>query len=218
MEIGSSVHDELKNRAFASYVTTHLAPRKDAMSPDTLRLQARYWNKGLRRFLPADKAAQIVDIGCGCGSVVWWLHQLGYASAEGVDVSAEQVSAAQQLGIANVYHADLRTFLKDREASYDAVLARDVFEHFDRASLVDVLEQVRVSLKAGGVLVFQVPNAESPFGSRIRYGDITHELAFTASSISQLMHLAGFRDTRIYPVEPAVYGAVSLARVMAWKV
>jgi len=208
---------DLKERAFASYVTTHLAPRKGAITLELFQAQARRWDTSLRRFLPKDKRARIVDIGCGSGSVVWWLHQSGYTASEGVDLSVEQVAAAKELGVPNVHHADLRTFLKDREGSFDVILARDVFEHFDRSTLFQLLELIHASLKVGGLLVFQVPNAESPFGGRIRYGDITHELAFTSSSVSQLMHLVGFRETSVYPVEPVVYGVRSFLRLLAWR-
>lgn len=207
----------IKDRAFASYVTTHVAPRKGAVDRQLFEAQSRRWNATLRRFLPDNKGARIIDIGCGNGSVVWWLHQIGYAASEGIDLSAEQVAIALQLGVPNVHEADLRTYLSDRNGAFDVIMARDVFEHFDRDSLIQLLDLIYASLTVGGVLVFQVPNAESPFGGRIRYGDITHELAFTSSSVSQLMHLAGFQETQVYPVEPIIYGVRSYVRLLAWK-
>jgi SAM-dependent methyltransferase len=208
---------DVKDRAFASYVTTHLVPRKGAVTIDVLQTQAHRWDTCFAQFLPADKAARIVDLGCGAGSLVWWLHQRGYSAAEGVDLSAEQVAVAKALGVPKVRQADLRTFLADATDSFDVVFARDVFEHLDRNTLVAVLDLVHASLRAGGLLVLQVPNAESPFGGRIRYGDITHELAFTSASVSQLLLMAGFSEARTYSVEPVVYGLKTFLRLLAWK-
>jgi 2-polyprenyl-3-methyl-5-hydroxy-6-metoxy-1,4-benzoquinol methylase len=208
---------DTKDRAFASYVTTHLEPRKGKLTLERLRFQARRWNASLRRFLPAGKDARIIDLGCGGGSIVWWLHQLGYTRAEGIDLSSEQVAVAEALGIPNVRQADVHTYLGSERESFDVILARDVFEHFDRASLLTLLDTIQGSLKPGGCLIFQVPNAESPFGGRIRYGDITHEQAFTSASVSQLAHMVGFSDVQVYPVEPIIYGPKSFVRYLAWK-
>jgi 2-polyprenyl-3-methyl-5-hydroxy-6-metoxy-1,4-benzoquinol methylase len=208
---------DVKDRAFASYVTTHLAPRKGAVTIEVLETQAHRWDTCFAQFLPKDKAARIVDLGCGAGSMVWWLHKRGYSAAEGVDLSAEQVAVAKALGVTNVRQTDLRTYLADAADSFDVVFARDVFEHLDRTTLVRVLDLVHTSLRPGGRLVLQVPNAESPFGGRIRYGDITHELAFTSASVSQLLLMAGFSEPRTYSVEPVVYGVKTFLRLLAWK-
>jgi len=208
---------DIKDRAFASYVTTHLVPRKGAVTIEVLRTQAHRWDTCFARFLPKDTSARIVDIGCGAGSLVWWLHQRGYWAAEGVDLSAEQVAVAKALGVPNVRQADVSTFLAEAGGSLDVVFARDVFEHFDRNRLVTLLDLIHSSLRIGGLLVFQVPNAESPFGGRIRYGDLTHELAFTSASVSQLLLIAGFSEPRTFSVEPVVYGVKSFLRLLAWK-
>ena len=65
-------------------------------------------------------------------------------------------------------------------------------------------------------MIVQVPNAESPFFGRIRYGDFTHEMAFTRSSIAQLFNVLGFEDLRVYPTEPAISGVGSLGRAALW--
>lgn len=209
---------DLKDQAYATYVSTHVASRKGAASVEQFRLQAVRWEKSLRPLLPEDRKIRIIDIGCGAGSVVWWLHQSGYRDAHGVDISAEQVAAAGALGVPNVRLGNFVENLADELGTVDVIMARDVFEHFDRPSLSGALRVINAALKPGGTLIFQVPNAESPFGGRIRYGDITHEQAFTSSSVHQLMLLTGFRDVRVLPVQPIVYGLRSWLRLMAWKV
>ena len=73
---------------------------------------------------------------------------------------------------------------------------------------------IHQSLKKGGTIFIQAPNAESPFGSRIRYGDFTHEIAFTTSSITQLLGVCGYHEIVVGPVEPVIKGR----RLLLWKV
>ena len=70
----------------------------------------------------------------------------------------------------------------------------------------------RDTLWPRGVVIVQVPNAESPLFGPIRYGDFTHDIAVTQSSLAQLFNLTGFGDLRVYPTEPAVRGLPSLGR------
>ena len=63
----------------------------------------------------------------------------------------------------------------------------------------------------------QVPNAESPFFGRIRYGDLTHEIAYCVSSLNQLLRMSGFADVRCFPVRPAGLGFKSCIRFILWR-
>jgi SAM-dependent methyltransferase len=117
-----------------------------------------------------------------------------------------------------VQQADLRNYLGGCAQSYDALILRDVVEHFTREQIIEVLELCRTALRPGGIVIVQVPNAESPFFGRIRYGDFTHELAFTQSSLAQLFNVIGFEDLRVYPTEPVVRGLRSLGRSALWSV
>jgi hypothetical protein len=96
------------------------------------------------------------------------------------------------------------------------LILRDVIEHFPREQVIEVLELCRQASRPGGSVIIQVPNAESPFFGRIRYGDFTHELAFTSSSIAQLFNILGFEDLQVYPTEPAFSGTLSLPRAFLW--
>lgn len=206
-----------KDRFYQSYTSTHVTHRKGEATLDRFRAEFPAWNKHFGRLLPPDREARILDVGCGRGGLVYWLSQSGYRNVEGIDVSAEQVEIAHQLGIANVRQADLTEYLGSRQEYYNALILRDVVEHFPREQIVKVLELCRAAARPGGVVIVQVPNAESPFFGRIRYGDFTHELAFTSTSVTQLFNVLGFVDLRVYPTEPVVRGVRSLGRAALWS-
>lgn len=72
-------------------------------------------------------------------------------------------------------------------------------------------------LRVGGRWIIHTPNGESPFGGRVRYGDLTHENAFTRESLSQLCHVCGFSEIRCFEDAPVVHGVKSAVRYVAWK-
>lgn len=205
-----------KDEFYQSYTSTHVNHRKGEAALERFRSEFPVWQKHFGHLLPPNRQARILDVGCGRGGMVYWLNQLGYQEAEGVDLSGEQIQTARRLGISNVRQADLTRYLHDRLASYDTLILRDVVEHFTREQILEVLQLCRAAIRPGGTVIVQVPNAESPFFGRIRYGDFTHELAFTSSSITQLFNVLGFEDVRVYPTEPAVTGVRSLGRAALW--
>lgn len=208
---------EFKQQFFARYASTHVTHRKGIASLETFRNSAPLWTEHFGGLLPPDRGSFIVDVGCGSGGLVWWLQQSGYHRAEGIDLSDEQVDLAHQLGVSNVRQADLRSFLAARPGKYDAILMRDVIEHFTRPEILEILAACRSALRPGGRIILQVPNAESPFFGRIRYGDFTHELAFSISSLSQLLSLAGLEDIRLFDTDPVLLGVKRLPRRILWQ-
>lgn len=206
-----------KEKFYAKYASTHTTHRKGAESVAKFKARKPGWDRNFGRFLSGRKDNRIVDVGCGAGALVWWLQSRGYANAEGIDISVEQVRIAGELGVRNVHQGDLRAFMADRSGQFDMIILRDVIEHFPKEEIIEVIEICRNGLRDGGKIVIQVPNAESPFFGRIRYGDFTHDIAFCSSSLSQLFNMFGFTNTEFHPTMPAVTGARSFARFLLWK-
>lgn len=205
-----------KDRFYRNYTSTHITGRKGEATLERFQREFPTWDRHFGSLLSSDRAARILDVGCGRGGLVYWLQQRGYRNASGIDLSAEQVDTARRLGIPNVQQADVAEFLAGRRDHYDALILRDVLEHFTRDEIVEVLEICRSAIRPGGVVIVQVPNAESPFFGRIRYGDFTHETAFSLSSINQLFNVIGFDDARVYSTDPPVTGARSFLRHLLW--
>jgi len=206
-----------KDKFYKDYVTTHVLPRKGETTLDEFKWRAVMYQKQFGKFLPKDKNSKIIDLGCGNGSVVWWLLQSNYINTYGIEISTEQIETGKKLGLNNIEQADIEEFLKDKKDSYDIIFARDVLEHFNKEDIVKILSLCQSALKNNGKIIVQVPNAESPFGMRIRYGDFTHEIAFTSSSLSQLLRMTGYDNIQFYPRGPILFGVRSLIRFILWK-
>lgn len=161
--------------------------------------------------------ALIVDLGCGYGKYIYRLKEKGYTNCKGVDISAEQVEAAHKAGVYEIEQGELLTFIKKQPDDIDVVLLMDIIEHLTYQEIFDLIDEVKKKLSGTGKIILHVPNAEGIFGMRIRYGDLTHEVSFTPSSINQLFNTMGFKKIFIVEDKPLIYSISSLFRRMVWE-
>lgn len=209
-----------KQRLYDAYVSSGQATLREVGSASAAQLFATnqpYVARIIRPLLPADKAATILDLGCGNGCYLYFIKQYGYTNLIGLDTSAEQVAIAQHLGISEVQQGDIDTYLTTYDKPTDLVLLMDMVEHLSRQETFDLLDRVYALLKPGGKLLLHVPNAEGLFGMQIRYGDLTHEQCFTPSSIRQLLNTIGFQHFVCCEDKPVVHGPLSLVRRVIWE-
>lgn len=207
-----------RSRIYGQYVKS----RQQSLAPETLdglKPRAAYLRKLIRQHFPADRSSTVLDVGCGHGTLIHFARECGYTSLRGVDGSPEQVAAARQLGIMGVEEGDLlRVLANQPDTSLDVVVAFDVIEHFTRDELIPFIDQVIRVLKPNGRWIIHAPNGESPFCGRMRYWDLTHELAFTRTSLNQLLLSSGFSTVCCFEDTPIVHGAISALRWVLWKI
>jgi SAM-dependent methyltransferase len=199
----------LRDRLYESYASQHSGHG----SADATGIGYR---RDIRPLLPPPSAGPIVDIGCGSGQLLRCLLADGYA-AFGIDVSPEQVALARAAGLGQVRHGDYRELLRERPGELAAVTATDLLEHLTKPEVLATFDAVAAALRPGGRFVARVPNAVSPFGGHIRYGDFTHETWYTARSVRQLAAAAEFAAVTVIGCPPAAHGAASAVRAALWK-
>ena len=89
------------------------------------------------------------------------MHSAGFENARGVDTSFEMTEIANDLGISNIEQGNVFDYLKKLpDDSMDVVTAIDLFEHFGKSELFDLVTEIYRVLKNGGVLISHQPNAE----------------------------------------------------------
>jgi len=206
-----------RDKLYSTYVSTHASSLYGSTTMDDIKRQIPTWKKYYAKLLPKDKDTEILDIGCGDGGFVYFLRTLGFKNVKGIDLSKEQVELAGNLGIKGVIQADIKEFLSNKSAAYDVVFARDVIEHFAKDEVLEILEMIHRSLRRGGILVAQTINGESFFSGGLRYGDFSHEIVFTRSSLNQIFNVTGFKAIEFHPTGPVPKGLKSFVRYILWK-
>jgi predicted TPR repeat methyltransferase len=207
--------DKYKKIIYDNYISTHNRNLYGENSLARIKVPAIRHYYG--RHMPEDKNSRILEIGCGDGYFVHHLQQLGYENTWGVDVSPEQIERGRELEINNLRCGDFIEFLSNNEEEFDVIVAKDVIEHFTKEEAFEILLLINKNLKKGGRFLMQVPNGQGFFYSSIFYGDYTHEMAYTESSISQVMLNTGFSSVQCFPTGPVPYGVKSGIRYVLWS-
>jgi SAM-dependent methyltransferase len=210
--------NKYRERIYGHYVTS----AKDALAPDSVSgLEGRrpLLQDIIKRHIPSDKQLDIIELGCGYGVFQYFLQKAGYRNAVGIDVSDEQVAAAKRLGIENVRQGDvMESLARMADDSVDIIIAFDLIEHFTKSELIDLVDEVCRVLRDDGRWIIHTPNADSPFFGSIRYGDMTHELAFNQASITQLLSSSGYQRIDCFEDKPLSAGLKGVVRSLMWKV
>lgn len=205
-------------RIYGEYVSGFRGRETDFDS-EAAKRWGRPYEYYFRGWLPPVRDARIVDLACGDGQFLYFLRERGYTHLRGVDLSAEQVQIARAV-TPNVERQNVIDFLRDvGPMAFDMVVALDFVEHLTKAEVLTFLDLCFVSLKPGGRLVLQTPNADSPMCTAIRYGDFTHELCFTPNLLSRLLGMAGFAEIEAREMAPVPRGCgpKSSLRYAAWR-
>lgn len=139
------------------------------------------------------RGRRVLDLGCRSGALT--RHFLDGNEVVGLDVDASALAKAAELGITPV-QANVEEPLPFEDASFDAVVAGELFEHLQFPDALVV--EIRRVLRPGGVLVGSVPNAFR-VQSRLRFllgrppeDDPTHLRMFSPRTVRAL--LAGFES------------------------
>jgi SAM-dependent methyltransferase len=210
--------DKYRFRVYGEYLRVMKHPIVNDTS-EGFQPRKCYFNKLIREHFPNNRKSMILDMGCGHGTLIHFARKLGYENIRGVDISPQQVAVSMGLFVEGIEQGDvMETLVKELDESFDCVVAFDLIEHFNRDELIQLTDSVHRVLRPNGRWIIHTPNAESPFGMRMRYWDITHELAFTRTSLSQVLLSAGFSQVNCYEDQPIPHGVKSATRWVFWKI
>ncbi|MCL0096022.1 class I SAM-dependent methyltransferase [Thermodesulfovibrionales bacterium] len=151
------------------------------------------------KWLPEKLDAEILDLGCGWGTMLLSLWATDYRKLTGVDLSASMCAVAgkELPPEINIICADAVEFLKDKKECYELITIFDVVEHMRVEKAIELLGACRKALTANGAVVIRVPNMANILAAYSRYMDVTHLVGYTEWSLFQLLDEAGFKDHRM---------------------
>jgi SAM-dependent methyltransferase len=205
---------DFRGQLYSRYVSAFKGPRDDAAD-------RRWFDWAQFKFVPLlrdlAREAPILDLGCGAGQMLQLLKDHGFTNASGTDVSAEQVRLATDRGL-NAAVGDVFERLRESPASFDAITALDLVEHFDKSEQIPLFESIYAALRSGGRLILETPNGEGLFASQVIYGDLSHLTIFSEGSLSQLLRLTGFEKIEFYETGPAPKDFKGRVRGLLWRV
>ncbi|HZK76399.1 MAG TPA: class I SAM-dependent methyltransferase [Candidatus Kapabacteria bacterium] len=222
-----SVRPHLYDRYVSTFKSENAALTSSDLAHFYKWCDARYYPH--LRQLPASSA--ILELGCGHGRMLNYLHQKGFTNVKGIDISQEQVDLALRDSL-DAECADVFEYLDTSTPSfsrrggsptipgggYDCVIAIDFVEHFTKEELLRMFESLHAAMKSGAILLLQTPNGEGLFSRQVMYGDLTHETILTPGSLGQLLRATGFGKIQCFECAPIASGMLGIARALLWNI
>lgn len=180
---------------------SYLAHLAKMSSPITFKRKVDYfiWNYG--RFINIRKHKQlcILEIGPGMGESISYLNRHHITDIDVVDNDKEVL---KYIGLHYKIHMSLHAKnilnIDTKLQSYDVIILTQVLEHIEKEYQFHWLQLLYKHLKKDGVILITVPNMANPLNTNERYGDITHECAFTENSLKELVTLSKISNFHMY--------------------
>lgn len=166
--------------------------RVNDLSDEGRRSHWKPLDSKIGQFLPANKEATIVDVGCGAGILLEWLEAKGYRKAVGVDPDRGQVEFCRKLGMRAEQVVNTAEWLRE-QSGIDLLIMKDILEHIPADQVTDILTSSVAALAEHGRIVIVVPNAAASFASYWQYLDATHIRTYTEIVMRVELEQAGFR-------------------------
>jgi ubiquinone biosynthesis O-methyltransferase len=162
------------------------------------------------------KNTNVLDIGCGVGSISFYLASKGM-KVVGIDVSSQAIDLCRQvkknIGLNNVTFK--RQELDTQPEKNDIVVCSEIIEHIPDDT--QFMKLVAKKLKKGGYLFLSTPSKENvfyPLGVFDRFdAEVGHVRRYTQDSLRKVIEKNGFTIEAIYPAESIVRNTLYLTRL-----
>jgi len=211
---------EVYRRMAARHAGENRRPSWSETEHDVTVLQA---TRQYAPYLPADKAARILDIGFGGGWFLAACLKLGYHNLSGADFGIAHKDyirdwAPNRITLHEIQN-DIGEFLSKKQEQYDLIHMSHVIEHIPKYSLLWVVDALYWALKSGGSVLLRTPNMEGPCASSSMYVTLAHEYGFAGSNLVSLLDICGFDDVRLvdFPAEASTLKQ-HLGNLVRWPI
>ncbi len=174
--------------SYKGYVTPQVGPK-----------QVGRFNQEIWEPAQCSPSHSFLEIGCGTGAFLAYLHGKGVRRVLGIDHDPALAKVIPEVARNDFVCRDVWEVASDESLGrFDRIVLLDVLEHFEASEALRLLQSLRGRLAEDGRLVIKVPNAGSPWGLPYQYGDLTHRTAFAPISMRQLADAAGFAPPLLY--------------------
>ncbi len=145
-----------------------------------------------RRWLPQDKQAPILDLGCGNGRVLRYLSALGYGQVKGVDRDPEELAQAKDLPGVTVECTEVGLdYLRAHRGQFKLIILKQMIYYIDRRDVLAFMQAVRDALSDDGVVLVEFFNASLVSSRFTELKDPFIRTAYTEHAMRRLLAAAG---------------------------
>ena len=160
----------------------------------------------LRFYLPFVKGltpeSSILDVGSGRGDWLDLLRKEGL-NPRGIEMNEVLAERSRQQGL-DVVSSEMMIYLGQQENdSLDLVTVFHLIEHFNVGKLIRLLDEIKRTLKPGGLLILETPSPENLVVAACNfYADPTHYKPIYPQTLIFLLDRKGFGDLKLKYLHP----------------
>ena len=152
-------------------------------------------------------ARQVLDVGCGTGTMLTHLER--YGEATGVDMDADAVTYCRERGLQRVTQISAPPWpLAD--AAFDVVTLLDVLEHADDD--VGLLREIRRVSKPGALVMISVPAYRFLWGPQDEISH--HKRRYRAHQLENVISRAGLVAERVSYFNTLLFPPIAAIRLL----
>lgn len=191
--------------SYADHYDQHLLTALDYQIP-------LHFERILKKQQPAHNALNILDLGCGTGLCSTLIKPFA-KTLTGVDLSEKMLDIARDKNSYDTLECnDLNSFLTQKNAAYDLIIAGDVLVYIGELDLF--FQQIQQALRPGGIFLFNTEISENENYSMNQSGRFSHQKKYI-ETLAKKNHLDVIHYekavTRMQNNEP-VYGHLYLLK------
>jgi len=150
---------------------------------------------------------QILDVGCGTGTMLAYLSSFGHV--QGVDIDEEAVGYCHERGLLSVSLGEAAN-LPFPDGTFDLVTALDVVEHLDDDAAA--FREMRRVLRPGGHLLVTVPANPFLWGDQDEVN--LHKRRYVARELRDRLTASGLEVIRLSYMNALLFPPIAAVRML----
>lgn len=160
---------------------------------------ASYYENNYRPFLPKDPNARILDIGCGQGDFIRYLHGLGYRNITAADISDQAVAALRDIeGVTVVRHEVDEELPSELAGPWALIVAKQMIYYLDRRQAAAFVRSLSNSLTDDGCVLVEIFNGSLLSSRFTELKDPAILTAYTELGLKRLLEWNGLMVERLF--------------------
>jgi len=150
-----------------------------------------YYEDKCRPFLPENRDAPILDLGCGQGDFVRYLSGLGYRRITAVDRDSTAIAALENTPGVTAVEGDAAS-LDQIPGGYALIVAKQMIYYVDRREATSFVSALSHALAPNGRLVVEIFNGALLSSRFTELKDPAILTAYTENGLQRLLEQNGF--------------------------
>ena len=149
-------------------------------------------------WLPSDRSAAILDLGCGDGRMLLFLASKGYINIHGVDRDPAALALIGNLAGVTVECNEVGLeYLRQQRGKYKLIVLKQMIYYVERGEIMAFMLALKDALTDDGVIVVEFFNAALLSSRLTELKDPFIRTAYTEHSMRRLFAATGLRELHI---------------------